>query len=329
MTELQERGLFPFRLSWPKRPNDMIIVLAAHSAAERKAWVKAVDANIAAIAAAAPMAGYLMKKQGRMGGLLKFGWNNRWFELLQATEVTPASFCYYETEARGAAPKGTIVLNGQSMLMSSTALSLKGHEHVFAISSRGPDNKRPVTTVLAATSQSELEAWTSALERALHSFKPKTAPRTNLTEEEAALNKRTLAQLRLMLEYMGVQVDRACDDKGLLVTEVLRTKQILAIQKHSAMSTSSRELTKQLKKDEARLMQRSVDELRALLDYMEVEYDPAIDSKTRLVGLIISQKRRADAATSAQRIWRRASSHRSEGGTHACAEPPAPPVDVA
>ena len=45
--------------------------------------------------------------------------------------------------------------------------------------------------------------------------------RTKLSEEEKALHKRTAAQLRLMLEYMGVEVDKGCNDKGLLATEVL------------------------------------------------------------------------------------------------------------
>ena len=47
MAELVARGLFPFRLSWPKRPEEMgVIVLAAHSAAERKGWMKALEASI-------------------------------------------------------------------------------------------------------------------------------------------------------------------------------------------------------------------------------------------------------------------------------------------
>ena len=66
--------------------------------------------------------------------------------------------------------------------------------------------------------------------------------------------------------------------------------------------------------------QERADELKALLDYMEVEYDKAIDSKTRLVALIIHQKRRGDAVAATQRIWRRTSSHR--------AATPAEPFDI-
>ena len=79
-------------------------------------------------------------------------------------------------------------------------------------------------------------------------------------------------------------------------------------------------------------MHRDVEELRALLDYMEVrfqpshpsphpptltpyslppaqvDYDKDIDSKTRLVSLIINQKRMGDAAMACQRIVRKRSS---------------------
>ena len=64
---------------------------------------------------------------------------------------------------------------------------------------------------------------------------------------------------------------RRCDDKGLLATEVLRQKQLRAIARHGDGGGSKGELTKKLRKDEARLMARDVDELRALLEYMDVE----------------------------------------------------------
>ena len=116
-------------------------------------------------------------------------------------------------------------------------------------------------------------------------------------------------QLRLMLEYMGVDFDKECTDKATLATEVLRQRQVQAIARHG--DGSKGELTRKLRKDEARVMQRDVGELRALLEYMDVECDPTIESKTRLVALIINQKRLGDAATSAQRVYRRASSHRA------------------
>jgi len=315
MAELTARGLFPFRLSWPKKPEEMgVIVLAAHSAAERKGWVKALEAAIEMITNAAPTMGYLQKKQGRSGGLFKFGWNRRYFELLQATELTPASFVYYETEVRGEAPKGVIVLNLQSMLISS---SVEKFEHAFAVSSK--DETQPggktITTTLAAENRDELEMWTSAVERALHSFKPKGAAVQSLSAEEKALHKRTAQQLRLMLEYMGVAVDKTIEDKGALATEILRHRQMQSITKAQAVGSgkSRGDLTRKLKKDEARLMQRDVGELRALLEYMEVDFDKAIDSKERLVHLIINQKHLGEATGAVQRIVRAASSRRKIG----------------
>ena len=46
--------------------------------------------------------------------------------------------------------------------------------------------------------------------------------------------------------------------------------------------------------EEARLMQRSVEELRQLLDYMEVELDDTLDDKERLVKLIINNQKKYD-----------------------------------
>ncbi len=331
MAELTARGLYPFRLSWPKRPEEMgVIILAAHSATERKGWVKALEATIEAIHNAAPTTGYLQKKQGRTGGLFKFGWNKRYFELLQASEQTPASFVYYESEARGEAPKGVIVLNGQTMLLSAAALASEKFEHVFAVSSK-VEGGRTITTTLAAGSRDELEMWTSAIERALHSFKPKGASVQNLSAEEKALHKRTAQQLRLMLEYMGVDVEKGNEDKVALVTEIMRHRQMQAIAKHADRMTGSRgDLTKKLKKDEARLMQRDIDELRALLDYMDVDFDRAIDAKERLVALILNQKHLGEAAGAVQRIARSSSSRRrlQRGGSSANGGTPAlTPVD--
>jgi len=311
MAELTARGLYPFRLSWPKKPDEMgVIVLAAHSASERKGWVKALEVAIDKKTKAAPTMGYLHKKQGRQGGLFKFGWNRRYFELLQATEEAPASFVYYETEARGEAPKGAIVLNEQAMLLSSAALASAKFEHVFAISSRAGDGT--ITTTLAADNRNELEMWTSAIERALHSFQPKGTAMHNLSEEERALHKRTPQQLRLMLEYMGVAVNAKRDDKAGLVTEIMRHRQMQSIAKHAEKTSGSRaDLLKRLKKDGERLMKRDIDELRALLEYMEVEFDRAIDSKERLVALVINQKHLGEAAGAVQRIARAQSSRRA------------------
>jgi len=194
------------------------------------------------------------------------------------------------------------------VLLSSASLATKTHEHVFAISSQGDTDPKPITTTLAADTAQELERWTSAVERALHSFRPKAAPKTKLSDEEAALHKKTVAQLRLMLEYMGVEYDKATEDKGALALEVMRQRQIQSLAKHGPEGSSNGELQRKLKKDEARLMQRDVEELRALLNIMEVEYNQDIDSKERLIALIINQKRVELAASTAQRVFRAHSS---------------------
>ena len=142
-----------------------------------------------------------------------------------------------------------------------------------------------------------------SLWRQLHSFKPKGTKQANLSEEEKELMKKTVEQLKLTLDYMGVEYDKATQDKQTLAVEILRQKQLQAIRKaHGGESAAN--LQKNLQRDEARLMHRDVEELRALLDYMEVEYDRAIDSKARLVGLIINQKRLGDAAKAVQKVFR-------------------------
>ena len=129
----------------------------------------------------------------------------RWFELLQATEHTPASFVYYETEPKpGDAPRGVIVLNLQSVLMSSKSLATEKNPYVFAVSSQQSGiGGKTITTTLAAESQAELDMWTAAIGRALHSFKPKDATRKNMSQEEKALHKRTAPQLRCAMPCLA------------------------------------------------------------------------------------------------------------------------------
>lgn len=43
-------------------------------------------------------------------------------------------------------------------------------------------------------------------------------------------------------------------------------------------------------RDRARLMERSVDELRQLLELLDVEVDPAVEDKYALVGMVVAQK---------------------------------------
>ena len=326
MQEYVDRGLFPFKCTWPQKTKDSVIVLAAHTPAERKGWCKAIDGAIKALEDQAPTYGYLQKRRGRGGGLFKFGWSRRWFELLQAKDGVPASFTYYESEtADKATPRGVVTLNQHAMLLTSASLAVKSHEHVFAVSSRAEGETKDTTIVLAADTETELEKWTSAIGRALHSFKPKEAPKVQLSHEEALLQKKTLPQLKLTLEYMGVLTHKDCDDKNELVVEIMRQRKVQAASKAKA-SGDEGELGSKLKKDEERLMHRDVDELRQLLDFMDVEYDRKIDSKERLINLIINQKRIAEAAKSAQRIYRKSSSSHLSRRTDLGGDQPA--IDV-
>lgn len=310
MTDFIERGLFPFRVSWPEKPKDHILILAAHTQAERKGWTKALEGCIKELADAAPMKGYLQKKKGRHGGLFKFGWDRRYFELLQGDKETgaPPTLMYYDEQKHGGESKGSIVLNSGAILMSGEAFATQQYTHVLAISSQGADDAKPLTTVLAADSAIELDKWTNAVERAVHWFKPKGTKAANLSGEEKELMKKSVDQLKLTLDYMGVDYDKASQDKHMLAVEILRQKQLQAIRKAKGDSESASNLHKNLQRDEARLMHRDVDELHALLDYMDVEHDKAIDSKSRLVALIINQKRMGDAASAVQKVFRGRSS---------------------
>ena len=90
--------------------------------------------------------------------------------------------------------------------------------------------------------------------------------------------KKTVEQLKLKLDYMGVEYDKTTTDKQSLAVEILRQKNIQAIQKAKGDGADIDNLQKQLKKDEARLMHRDVEELRALLDYMEVSVELTLTS---------------------------------------------------
>ena len=51
-----------------------------------------------------------------------------------------------------------------------------------------------------------------------------------------------------------------------------------------------KELAERMDKDRQKLMLRSVDELKALLVYLEAEFDESIDDKEKLVRLVVNQK---------------------------------------
>ena len=137
----------------------------------------------------------------------------------------------------GQLPSGTFGYGRacDAMLMSGDAFATSTHQHVFAVSSQGPTDPKPLTTVLAAESAIELDKWTAAVERAVHSFKPKGTKQANLSEEEKELMKKTVEQLKLKLDYMGVEYDKTTTDKQSLAVEILRQKNLLAIQKAEAL----------------------------------------------------------------------------------------------
>ena len=217
----------------------------------------------------------LHKRKGRNGGLFKFGWSERWFELLQGHEATPPVLHYFEGERKDKAqePKGVIVINQGSVLMRSPGMATKHHEHVFAVSTQ--EGAKTITTVLAGQSPSDLERWTSAIDRALGWFKPSEVggqgrKKDRKTDEEKDLHKKTPIQLLRMLEYMGVAGTVAIGDKDALVAEVMRQRQLNAFKQHlpnGKDAGSKGELQKNLHRDEARLMHRTVDELKALLAF--------------------------------------------------------------
>ena len=116
----------------------------------------------------------------------------------------------------------------------------------------------------------------------------KTAMNLKLNKAEKALMGKSLEQLRLMLEYLGVAFDKKSEDKFKLVFLVLKHRELNMIAKQNPEAKS--ELMIKIKKEEARLMVRSVEELRQLLEYLEVEGVEAIEDKEQLCRLIINQK---------------------------------------
>jgi len=322
MEALIARGLLPFRLSWPDNKNSPVIILCAEEGAERKGWTKALNAAIKLQNLQKPSYGFLYKKQGRSGGFLanfKTGWNKHYFKLLQATfvdgvQATPASFVYFKGETEpppGEQPKGTILLNKEASLVSALSLGeavTNVKPNAFGVSSVDSEGKTTVTT-LATDRPHELENWVAAVELAINSFKPKSqqtsASDSNKTsQEEAALHKKTLMQLKMTLEYMNVKFDHSTTDKSVLVQEIMKQKKINDLKKNQAQVSDNMDIIKHLTKEEERLLHRSVDELKALLGFLEVEYDDNIVEVEPLVRLVIKQRHLEHAALAAQGIMR-------------------------
>tara|TARA_B110001452_G_scaffold267181_1_gene276106 strand:- start:35 stop:2266 length:2232 start_codon:yes stop_codon:yes gene_type:complete len=295
MAEMTERGLHVFRVTWPGGEGGVKhqLVCGAPTLAERDAWAAALEGTLKKLAEAAPLKGYLLKRRGRNGGI-KLGWNKRWFELLQAREGSDGtkqlpSLKYYEDQ-KADTPKGVVVLSQDALLLSSDTFSYKDQKHILAVTCKGELDARPITTILAAGSTAELDKWHAALQRAIRGFRPESEKAlAGADKEETALLQKTAAQLHLQLDYLGVKVDKACDDKRKLVSLLLHQKQLNAIAR-AATPEARGELMHRIKRDEQRLMARTVDELHALLSYMEVDVPAELTDKERLVALVIKQK---------------------------------------
>ena len=255
MAEMNERGLHVLRVTWPGGEGGMKhqLVCGVPTLAERDAWVAALESTLKKLAEAAPLKGYLLKRRGRNGGI-KLGWNKRWFELLQAREGSDGtkqlpSLKYYEDQ-EAETPKGVVVLNQDALLLSSGHFSYKDQPHILAVTCKGELDAKPITTILAAGSTAELDKWHAALQRAIHGFRPELEKAlAGADKEETALLQKTAADLHLQLDYLGIKVDKACDDKRKLVSLLLHQKQLNAIARAVAPEARG-ELMHRIKRDE-------------------------------------------------------------------------------
>ena len=109
---------------------------------------------------------------------------------------------------------------------------------------------------------------------------------------------------------MGAPADRAVKDvAGLarLIVEARKAGTGAGSPQHGELKRGDSTLAAQIKTEEEQLMKRSVEELQALLEYMEVDCDPDLEDKPRLVQLVIGAKnltRVVKAQEPALRKWR-------------------------
>jgi hypothetical protein len=103
---------------------------------------------------------------------------------------------------------------------------------------------------------------------------------------------------------MNVKFDHSTTDKSVLVQEIMKQKKINDLKKNQAQVSDNMDIIKHLTKEEERLLHRSVDELKALLGFLEVEYDDNIVEVEPLVRLVIKQRHLEHATLAAQGIMR-------------------------
>jgi len=160
---------FPFTLLWPNHEVDHDICLATTTGEERANWMKALNKTIKMLKAQAPTSGWLVKKGGRTKkGLLQ--WlsrdKRRWFVLIQPEEGQDAIFRYFDGPPSSftAPARGAVVLNRSAKLEVDIDA---GMPHAFRVTSKGANDARELTTVLAAETNAEMGRWMKALHTAI------------------------------------------------------------------------------------------------------------------------------------------------------------------
>ncbi|EOD23847.1 hypothetical protein EMIHUDRAFT_457848 [Emiliania huxleyi CCMP1516] len=305
------RGVRPLKLSWPGKVDAPVYILGASTGDERAKWVDALGRAAEEVAERTPTYGTLAKRKGRRGGAgggvlaraVMGSWSDRWFELQpkgSRGDETAPTLAYYESadtaQAGGqAVAKGLVALNKDALLVPAAAGD-KVHPHAFSITSQAEEDASPVTTLLAAASEEERTRWVTAIARAIRSCQPqpeRTAKFQPASKEEAVLYQKSALQLRLLLEYMSIPASRfrgAEEDKPRLVALVMQGRVARKMAAAAADTAEAVEERVRLEREErARLEARTIDELWALLDYMEVEYDEE-EAKGELVARIVAQK---------------------------------------
>jgi len=198
---------FPFTLSWPDGEVDHDLVLAAPTSEDRSAWVKALGKTLKALKEAAPTSGWLIKHGGRKGaglGKVLARDKRRWFVMTQPEEGQDATFRYYDAPPHipSAPARGAIILNGDATLLVEEGSK---HAHAFAITSRGVNDAKPITTVLAAETKADLARWMKAIHMAIKaSGGTKLAPLRALGRASANVVKLQKASAQMVqLEQMS------------------------------------------------------------------------------------------------------------------------------
>ncbi|KAL1518830.1 hypothetical protein AB1Y20_003107 [Prymnesium parvum] len=288
VAEMYARNLFPFKVSWCAAEYDFELVFGAPTREDRTAWVKAMEDAIES----APFKGWLTKRQPPRTGLgaklFKTGWDRQWFDLQFPQGELDASLSIYDDPA-SMSPIGIVPLNKDSELTLCSKFAAKGMPHVLLLTTPVNQDAKPVETFLACDSKAEMEKWKNALTRALRSFHKQRGAAPTLTKEEKELHTKSIQQLRVMLEYLGVDFDKKTEDKYKLSFLIVKHRDLNKIAKKEGVEDKNALMNK-IRKEEARLLQRSVEELNQLLEYMEVEQDAKLTDKERLIKVIINQK---------------------------------------